>query len=190
MQKKFKITYLFLFLIMTSFIFNDDNYQNRIKVFEGYPIPKDDKMLFYIQKSYNTNTVVYAANINSKGKLDSKEPVIVFWRRYQEGGHKRELKAVEKTFGYGVKAKPLKDRENTYVFSLVSLKDMNFVITQDKNGHPEVATIINNKPARIEKVFVTAEHVSILPKIFAVEVFGKDIKTGKPLYEKIVNKEE
>ncbi|MBL1233804.1 MAG: DUF4833 domain-containing protein [Flavobacteriales bacterium] len=190
MQKKFKITYLFLFLIMTSFIFNDDNYQNRIKVFEGYPIPKDDKMLFYIQKSYNTNTVVYAANINSKGKLDSKEPVIVFWRRYQEGGHKRELKAVEKTFGYGVKAKPLKDRENTYIFSLVSLKDMNFVITQDKNGHPEVATIINNKPARIEKVFVTAEHVSILPKIFAVEVFGKDIKTGKPLYEKIVNKEE
>ncbi len=190
MQKKLNITSVFLFLVMTSFIFNDDNYQTRIKVFEGYPVPKDEKMLFYIQKSFNTNTVVYAANIAADGKLDPKEPVTVFWRRYQEGGIKKELKAVEKTFGYGVKSKPLKDRKNTYVFSLVSLKDMNFVITQDKNGHPEVATMINKKPARIEKVFVTAEHVSILPKIFAVEVFGKEIKTGKPLYEKIVNKEE
>lgn len=190
MPKKLNITYLFLFLMLTSFIFTDDNYQTRIKVFDGYPVPKDDKMLFYIQKSFNTNTVVYAANIAADGKLDTKEPVIVFWRRYQEGGEKRELKAIEKTFGYGVKSKPLKDRKNTYVFSLVSLKDMNFVITQDKYGHPEVATMINGKAARIEKVFVTAEHVSLLPKIFAVEVFGKDIKTGTPLYEKIVNKEK
>lgn len=188
MLKKF--VYSIAFILLTSFVFNSDTYESRIKVFDGYPIPKDKNMLFYIQKSFNTNTVVYAANIDATGNLDDKNPVDVFWRRYQEQGQKRALKSIEKTFAYGVKSKPLKDRPNTFMFTLVSLKDMNFVITVDKNGHPDVATMINNKPARVERVFVTAEHVSLLPKIFAVEVFGKEIKTGKPIYQKLVNKED
>ena len=162
--------------------------QNETEVFDGYPTPTDKDMLFYIQKNFNTNTVVYAANIGADGKLNPKNPVKVFWRRYQEDGRIRELKFIEKTFGYGVSFKPIKNRDNTYSFSLVSIKDMNFIITQDKNGKPQLATFIDKKPARIKRVFVTAEHKKIIPKIFSVEVFGRDIKTGKFLYEKLDNK--
>lgn len=177
---------LLIFTLCSSFelLPNADDYQSRIKVFNGYPVPKDENMLFYIQKSYNTNTVVYAANIDADGNLDKKEPILVFWRRYQEQGQKRELKMMERTFGYGVNTKAIKDRPNTYKFTLVSLKDMEFIITLNKSGKPQVATMINQKPARIERVYVTAEHVSLVPKIFSVEVFGKEIKTNQPLYQK------
>ncbi|MCB9359683.1 MAG: DUF4833 domain-containing protein [Flavobacteriales bacterium] len=58
-------------------------------VFNGYPTPKDENMLFYIQKSFNTNAVVYTLNIDDKGQINKDEPINVFWRRYQEQGQKR-----------------------------------------------------------------------------------------------------
>lgn len=180
------LSFVALLVLCSSFGIspNADDYHSRIKVFNNYPVPTDENMLFYIQKSYNTNTVVYTANIDENGNLNKKEPILVFWRRYQEQGQKRELKMIERTFGYGVSTKPIKDRPNSYRFTLVSLKDMEFVITLDKNNKPQVATMINTKPARIDKVYVTAEHVSLLPKVFSVEIFGREIKTNQPIYQK------
>ena len=66
---------LILLLFISTAIFSlsliDDDYASRIKVFDEYPVPSDENMLFYIQKSYNTNTVVYAANIDADGKVNS-----------------------------------------------------------------------------------------------------------------------
>jgi hypothetical protein len=156
-------------------------------VFNGYPTPSDKNMLFYIQKSFNTNAVVYTANIGADGKLNPKEPIKVFWRRYQEDGRIRALKYIEKKFAFGVNFKRIKGQENAYVFTLVSLKNMQLYVTQDKHGHAKVATIIDGKKAHLSKVFVTAEHVKLLPKVFYVEIFGKELSTGKPLYQKIMN---
>lgn len=158
---------------------------NEDSVFNGYPIPKDDHILFYIQKSFNQNTVVYCMNHNEKGQIDANNPVSVFWRRYQEDGRKRELTQIEKTFGYGVKAKPLKTKPNTYVFSIAAIKDKQFIVTQTEDLKPHVITTIDNKTALIKRVFIKAEHIKLLPKVFYVEVFGVDIKTKKPVYERI-----
>lgn len=154
-------------------------------VFIGYPIPKDEHMLFYIQKSFNQNTVVYCMKHNENGQIDATDPVNVFWRRYQEDGRKRELTQIEKTFGYGVKAKPLKNKPNTYIFSIVAIKNKQFIVTQTEDLKPHVITTIDNKTAIIKRVFIKAEHIKLLPKVFYVEVFGVDIKTKKPVYERI-----
>jgi hypothetical protein len=154
-------------------------------IFNNYPTPKDENMLFYIQKSFNTNAVVYTLNIDENGNINTKEPIIVFWRRYQEDGQKRDLKYYEKTFGFGVKADFLKDRPNTVEFTIVALKKLKLFATVNTKGKPTVATTINGKPAYIEKVFITAEHTKLIPEVFAVELFGKEIKTGKYIYEKI-----
>ena len=155
-------------------------------VFNGYPIPNDDHMLFYIQKSFNQNTVVYALNIDEHGKINPSNPINVFWRRYQEDGRKRELTQIEKTFGYGVKAKPLKNKPNTYVFSIVALKDKQFIATQTPDGKPHVITTIADKNSLIERVYIKAEHTKLLPKVFYLEVFGTDLKSKKPVYQKII----
>lgn len=155
-------------------------------VFVGYPVPTDEHLLFYIQKSFNTNTVVYTLNIDNDGHINGSNPVNVFWRRYQEDGRKRELTTLEKTFGFGVKAKPLKTKPNTYIFSIVALKDKKFIVTQTEQGKPYVITTINEKNSIIERVYVKAEHTKLIPKVFYLEVFGTDVKTKKPAYQKII----
>ena len=155
-------------------------------VFVGYPVPTDEHLLFYIQKSFNQNTVVYALNLDQDGKINASNPIKVFWRRYQEDGRIRELTQLEKTFGFGVKAKPVKAKPNTYIFSIVALKDKQFVVTQTEQGKPYVITSINDKNSLIERVYIKAEHTKLLPKVFYLEVFGTDIKTKKPVYQKII----
>ena len=57
---------------------------------DTFPVPVNIKnQLFYLQRTTNTNTVVYALNINAKGVLDESTPVKVFWIRYPEGHAKR-----------------------------------------------------------------------------------------------------
>ena len=191
--KTTKLMLNYLAIISLSFLLFGFNlshtniFQNQTSVFDGYPTPTDNNMLFYIQKSFNTNAVVYTANIGTDGKLDPNEPVKVFWRRYQEAGQKRALKYIEKKFAFGVNFKPIKGKENTYVFTLVSLKQLKLYVTQDKHGKPQIATTIANKPAQLKRVFVTAEHKGLLPKVFYVEAFGRDLKTGSFLYEKFDN---
>lgn len=153
-------------------------------VFIGYPVPTDENMLFYVQKSFNQNTVVYTLNIDEDGSIDHSNPVNVFWRRYQEDGRKRDLTQIEKTFGYGVKSKPLKTKPNTYIFSIAAIKDMQFIVTQ-VNNKPQTITTINGKTAFIDRVYIKAEHIKLLPKVFYVEVFGTDVKTKKLHYHRI-----
>jgi len=178
MLKKNTFTLLISLLIFGFDYPIPENEQDVTAVFDGYPVPTDTNMLFYIQKNFNTNTVVYTANLDANGKLNPKDPIRVFWRRYQEDGRIRELKYIEKTFGFGVSSKPVKGKENTYIFSLASIKDLKFVITQTKSGKIKMATKIDGKTAKIKRVFVTAEHTKLIPKIFSVEIFGNDLKTG------------
>ena len=70
---------------------------------------------------------------------------------------------------------------------LLELKQLKLYVTQDKHGKPQIATTIANKPAQLKRVFVTAEHKGLLPKVFYVEAFGRDLKTGSFLYEKFDN---
>ena len=164
----------------TSLLIGEDS------VFNNYPTPTDKNMLFYIQKSFNTNAVVYTLNINTEGNIDIKEPIHVFWRRYQEQGQKRDLKYVEKTFGFGVvKEEFLKGRPNTVEFEIVALKNKKLIASIAPNGKPIIISTIAGKPSYLEKVFITAEHTKLLPEVFAIELFGKEIKSGKYTYEKI-----
>src|SRR5947199_328024 len=54
-----------------------------------FPVPNDPNMLFYIQRSVNANTVVYAAHIDVQGRLDPDEPVEVYWRWYNIDGQRK-----------------------------------------------------------------------------------------------------
>lgn len=179
------LPFLFELNIQTSSNNSHSFSNDEDSVFNNYPTPTDKNMLFYIQKSFNTNAVVYTLNIDKNGNIDEKNPINVFWRRYQEQGQKRDLKYVERTFGYGVKHKFLKEHPNTVEFEIVAIKNRKLIASVNNKRLPVVVSTINGKPAYLEKVFITAQHVKLLPEVFAIELFGKDLKTGKKAYEKI-----
>ena len=65
MTKKVELTNGIILLIVGILFFGfqtDQTKQNKESVFDGYPVPTDKNMLFYIQKSFNTNAVVYTAS--------------------------------------------------------------------------------------------------------------------------------
>ena len=165
--------------------------QNEESVFDGIPIPTDGNMMFYIQKNTNPNTVVYALNIGSDGKINPKEPIEVFWRRYEkENGIKKKLGWVEKTFAFDFKVKSVKNKTNTYVFSLIAMKNKKLFVTQDKKGAPLVLMTISGKTAILERIFVMVDDTNkTFQKVLSMQLFGRDSKTGELVYEKILKKD-
>ena len=85
-----KLLILFIsFLLLSSNSFSQ-NGPERLKVFKNRITPDDPNVLFYIHKNTNPNAIVYALNIDTNNKINSKEPIKVFWRRYQEDGRKKK----------------------------------------------------------------------------------------------------
>ncbi|MGB0888387.1 MAG: DUF4833 domain-containing protein [Vicingaceae bacterium] len=176
-------------LIFISFILglNQNVFtQNKEDVFIGHTVPDDPNVMFYIQKNTNPNTIVYALKLGADGKINPEEPMEVFWRRYQEDGAKKKLAWLEKTFAFDFKVKPVKGKENLYTFSLVAMKGKQLFVTQTKNGKPNVFMKINGVTSRLERIYVMVDDSKRIQSVNSMELFGRDYKTGKLVYEKIV----
>jgi hypothetical protein len=180
--------FLSILLFLTVTLSFAQTGEERLKVFDDRTVPDDPNVMFYLHKNTNPNAIVYALRLGNDGKIDPKEPMEVFWRRYQEDGRKMKLRWLEKTFAFDFKVKPVTTKPNTYQFSLIALKNKVLYVTQNAKGEPEVATTINGKIARLEKVWLTVDDTKTMQDVLSMELFGKDFKTGKLIYEKIVNK--
>jgi hypothetical protein len=179
--------FIIIFSLFLTIGINQHSFaQNKEDVFIGQTIPDDPNVMFYIQKNTNPNTIVYAMKLGADGKMDPKEPMEVFWRRYQEDGKRKELGWLEKTFAFDFKVKPVEGKENTYVFSLVAMKGRQLYVTQTKSGKPNVFMKINGKTARLERIYVMVDDSKRIQSVNSMELFGRDYKTGKLIYEKIV----
>lgn len=179
-----------ILLLVASFpVFTEVTYaqtgKERLHVFEDRTVPDDPNILFYIQKNTNPNTIVYALLLGEDGKINPKDPIEVFWRRYQEDGRKKKLGWLEKTFAFDFKVSAVASRPNSYVFSLVAMKNRKLYATQNKKGEPEVATIIAGKMARLDRIYLMVDDTKRIQEVLSMELFGRDMKTGKFIYEKI-----
>jgi hypothetical protein len=64
-----------------------------------YPTPPASiNRLFYVQRTPNSNTIVYDLNIANDGKPDVQDPVKVYWIKYAENGQKEELNFIQRKF--------------------------------------------------------------------------------------------
>lgn len=183
--------YLVILLVSLAVSFNSINasaqqdIEKRLSVFDDRTVPDDPNILFYIQKNTNPNTIVYALLLDADGKINPKDPIEVFWRRYQEDGRKKKLGWLEKTFAFDFKVSAIKSKPNSYVFSLVAMKGRKLYATQNKKGEPEVATLIDGKLARLDRIYLMVDDSKRIQEVLSMELFGRDFKTNKLVYEKI-----
>jgi hypothetical protein len=154
---------------------------------DTFPVPSGNpNQLFYLQRNKNTNTVVCELNYDRNGQLDEKSPVHVFWLRYQhEGGMRKELDYIQRTFAYGIKSEPIGN--GNYRIWFVSYKKIKFLLTRSPrdNKYYVIATI-NQKPAILRRMFVQVEGGSFWsPNVVYMELKGTDPITGKEQVERI-----
>ncbi|MCX5898362.1 MAG: DUF4833 domain-containing protein [Proteobacteria bacterium] len=143
--------------------------------------------LFTIERSKNANVVHYDAQLTANGKLDPKEPVIAYWVLLAEGGRREKLSWVEEEKAYGFTIKP--DRSvDGYKMTLVAAPKQQITVKKVKKGAVRAEAVINGRPAVLEKMYINASDGLTGPKVQYIEVYGKDLKTGKKLRQKMVPK--
>ncbi len=181
-MRNFLVLFFSLFLSLSSF---SQDGTERLKVFNNRTVPDDPNVLFYIHKNTNPNAIVYALKLGADKKINPEEPIEVFRRRYQEAGRRKKLGWLEKTFAFDFKVKPVSGKSNTYVFSLIAMKDKKLYATQNKKGEPVVFMTISGKTAILNKIYLMVDDTKRIQSVLSMELFGKDSKTGKLVYEKI-----
>jgi len=151
-----------------------------------YPVPNEPNMLFYIERSVNSNTVVYAAHIDSRGHIDPDAPVDAYWRWYNVDGHRKPLNLIERLMAYGVRPAGHGGPGGAVAFKVVALPQREIFVVQDKEGRPEAVVQFGNRWTKLVYVYLHVDDSGLVPKVTAMELFGIDKLTGKPLQEHVI----
>ena len=154
----------------------------------GYPKPAPNPHhLFYIQHNANHNSYVYDANFLKPALLNDDEPVKIYSVVYTEGGVKKELTMVQRSFAYGLKTKKL--GKNHFEFSLVSYPQHKMYLKVSRSGLAYVETTVNGKKMFLHRMFLQAKAggsgLSIQPEY--IIFYGKNA-ARKDVVEKFIPK--
>jgi hypothetical protein len=151
-----------------------------------YPPPNDPNILFYVQRSANSNTVVYAARLSGAGRLDRDEPVQVFWRRFNSDGGRKSLSFAERNMAFGVEARTAPGREGAAIVNIVSYPTRKALVELDEKGRPRAVIDMGNRRAKLAYAYIQlAEDSGTIPSIAYVDLYGVDLATGRALRERI-----
>jgi len=154
-----------------------------------FPVPKEPNMLFYIQRSVNSNTVIYAARVDGQGRLDQSEPIDVYWRWYNVDGHRKSLNFIERAMAYGVSL----DRHptthpNAVAFKVAALPERKLLLERDNRGTPEALIQIGSSLARLVYVYLQVDDGGLMPDVTSIDLFGIDTLSGKALHEHVARR--
>ncbi len=149
------------------------------------PKNKDTYSLFKIERSRDTNQVLYDINLNSEGKIDIKNPIRIYWIKHTMGGIEENLTWVQRKFGYGLKF--IRANDSQVIFRFVSHINRDFSLKKNNEGYYKVYASSNNDIIEVNKLFIQFDGGTFLsPKVTKVELHGIDQKTHDHIIE-IIN---
>jgi hypothetical protein len=140
--------------------------------------------LFVIERSLNANVVHYDARITPDGKLDPHQPVVAYWIMAAEDGRRQELNLAEKYRAYGFTAQPDPSGDSCRMMLAAERKREIHVYRQGGAVRAEIQ--IAGHHAFLQRVFVTTHKAYGIQVPSYVELFGADVVTGEPCYEKLL----
>ncbi len=150
----------------------------------AYPVPPVSRQrLFYLQRTPNSNTIVYDLNVTNDGKLNTEEPIKVYWLRYAENGQQQDLNYIQRKFAYGLTSKSLDN--GSYDIRFVSYKKFPLTLMKADDGKYHIFAYIAQKQVMLDRIFVKIDGGSFwLPNVTYVEIKGSDPQTGKEIVER------
>jgi len=173
MVKLVSFIYLFLFISLVSKA--QDN--------KTFPTPTGNpNQLFFLQRSQNTNTIVYELNLK-KGVMDTIEPVHIFWICYAEKGQREELTILQRKRAYGLETKLIS--KDCYELHFLPKKDKFLILKKGKDNKYHIYDTINQKQAILSRIYLQLKSGSPLsPEVEYITLAGVDPDSGKEVFEK------
>ena len=147
-----------------------------------FPAPNDANIVFYIQRSMNSNTVVYTVNLRADGTIDPKQPVKAFWRRFNTDGEVKALGFFEKQMAYGVQARKGKTA-GEYLVSFVALPGRTATLKQGADGAIELTFPMGKYKAKPVYAYAEIDDGGMVPTVTKVTIYGVDQASGKAIVE-------
>lgn len=152
---------------------------------EEFPVPKDDNLIFYVQRSLNSNTIVYTARLDENGRLDARRPVDVFWRRFNDEGERKELSGIERNLAFGVRADPIPGQPGTFRMRVVSYPKRTALLKL-VDGVPRLETDVAGEPCRLDHAYLEVDDSGSVPSVTRVDLFGYSLATGQLVKESFI----
>jgi hypothetical protein len=151
-----------------------------------FPVPKGiPNQLFYLQRDPNTNTFICELNVDQNGEVDRKQPISIYWMRYDIDGKKADLSYIQRKFAYGIQTKEI--GKDHFELRFVSHKQLALYLMKDESNKFQVYTTVNKKKIRLERIFVRIEGGSFwVPNVRYVELRGINPETNTVIAERIV----
>ena len=149
----------------------------------NYRAPNDPNMIFYLQRSTNANTIVYAANMLKRGQIDPDKPVHVYWRLFDEDGRTLELTFFQRFAAYGMRADPVEGHPGSFEASIVAYPNLKLRIGVDGSGAPEATLDMQGHKARAVSAYVQLNESGLVPSLVYMDVYGIDKASGHILHE-------
>jgi hypothetical protein len=141
-----------------------------------WPVPRDGGQVFYIQRSPNSNTVVYAARFAEDGNLDPDRPLVAYWRRYNTDGAPRALTYVENRFAYGVRTRA--DETGRYDVRLRALPDLQLFLVQTGPGAADLRLPRGAEDLSLIYAFLEVDESGLLPAVTRITLIGRAVQSG------------
>ncbi len=137
-------------------------------------------LVFYLQLSDKTDTVVYAVNRRADGMVETSDPVQVYWRVFDGGGEKRALTFLQRSLAFGVQLAPSKDRPGAYVARLNAYPNIPVLIDETADGQVRALMSIADEPAQLICVYVERRmQFGLIPQVLHIDFFGRTLDGGK-----------
>ena len=152
-----------------------------------FKTPDEPNQLFYIQRSPNANTVIYAARLDGQGNLDKSAPVEAFWRKFNIDGSKQPLNFLERNMAYGVKLEKEKPGQPVS-FSIAPLPERKLTVSLDDRHHPQALMQIGSHKVKVAYVYLHVVEGGLMPQVPELDIFGTDIASGKAIHEHLIQK--
>jgi len=152
-----------------------------------FKVPDEPDQLFYVQRSPNSNTVIYAARLDAKGNLNSSAPVEAFWRKFNIDGSRQPLNFIERAMAYGVRLDSRKTGKPV-TFSIAALPERKVTVSLDNDHRPQALMQIGSHLVKVAYVYLQVVDGGLLPKIPSLDIFGTDIASGKAIHEHLIQR--
>jgi hypothetical protein len=154
----------------------------------SYPVPDNvSNVLFYIERSLDSNVVVYQLNTDKSGKPDENEPIKVFWIRHTEGGIHKNLTSIQQSMSYGVVILSHDARTQTFVFRFAGYSKRVFLLKKSPfDNQYHVFGLIGSIFGIIENIYINITGGSFwIPTIEHVDLIGQKVQDKSIIKEQI-----
>lgn len=143
-----------------------------------FPVPDDPHQVFFLQRSMNSNTVVYTARFDAQGNLDRRQPLDIYWRRYNDQGERRELNRIERLFAFGVSVRRTRE-PGVFRINFRAVPQFNMTLRQEGPFRAALYGSHEMYSGRLVNIYLELADSRFIPQIDHVRLVVLDPETSR-----------